>query len=73
LQELRDAGSLVVILPRRLQTLRQADRVVLMNGPRIAGEGKHSTLLSDSDLYRHLNYLLFNPYRHSIQPSDVTR
>lgn len=73
LQELRDAGSLVVILPRRLQTLRQANRVVLMNGPRIAGEGKHSTLLSDSDLYRHLNYLLFNPYRHSIQPSDVTR
>lgn len=65
LQELRDAGSLVVILPHRLQTLRQADRVVLLNGPRIAGEGKHSALLSDSDLYRHLNYLLFNPYRHS--------
>ena len=65
LQELRDAGSLVVMLPHRLQTLRLADRVVLMNGPRIAGEGKHVNLLSDSDLYRHLNYLLFNPYRHS--------
>jgi ABC-type multidrug transport system fused ATPase/permease subunit len=64
LQELREAGSLVVILPRRLQTLRLADRVVLLNGPRLAGEGKHSALVADSDLYRHLNYLLFNPYRH---------
>jgi ABC-type multidrug transport system fused ATPase/permease subunit len=58
------AGTLVVILPRRLQTLRTADRVVLLNGPRLVGEGKHADLLANSDLYRHLNYLLFNPYRH---------
>jgi ABC-type multidrug transport system fused ATPase/permease subunit len=58
------AGTLVVILPRRLQTLRSADRVVLLNGPRLVGEGKHAELLASSDLYRHLNYLLFNPYRH---------
>ena len=64
LQRLRDQGSLIVMLPRRLQTLRLADRVVLLNGPRITGEGKHAELLTDSDLYRHLNYLLFNPYRH---------
>lgn len=65
LKRLRDSGSLVVVLPRRLQTLRNADRVVLLNGPRLVGEGKHAELLTDSDLYRHLNYLLFNPYRHS--------
>ncbi len=41
-----------------------ADRVVLLNGPRLVGEGKHADLLANSDLYRHLNYLLFNPYRH---------
>jgi len=35
-----------------------------LNGPRLVGEGKHADLLSGSDLYRHLNYLLFNPYRH---------
>ncbi len=64
LKQLAEAGSLVVVLPRRLQTLRSADRVVLLNGPRIAGEGKHADLLTSSDLYRHLNYLLFNPYRH---------
>ena len=61
-------GSLVVILPRRIQTLRDSNRVVLFNGPRLVGEGKHADLLNDSDLYRHLNYLLFNPYRH--QKSD---
>ena len=64
LQEMAKSGTLVVMLPRRLQTLRLADRVVLLNGPRLIGEGKHADLLNDSDLYRHLNYLLFNPYRH---------
>ncbi|MCG8649132.1 MAG: ABC transporter ATP-binding protein, partial [Pirellulales bacterium] len=64
LRQLVSAGTLVVMLPRRLSTLRSADRVVLLNGPRLVGEGKHAELLADSDLYRHLNYLLFNPYRH---------
>ncbi len=64
LRKLVDSGTLVVVLPRRLQTLRTADRVVLLNGPRLVGEGNHAELLADSDLYRHLNYLLFNPYRH---------
>ena len=64
LRKLVSAGTLVVMLPRRIQTLRNADRVVLFNGPRLVGEGKHADLLNESDLYRHLNYLLFNPYRH---------
>ncbi|MEM8669811.1 MAG: ABC transporter ATP-binding protein [Planctomycetota bacterium] len=63
-------GTLVIILPRRLQTLRTADRVVLLNGPRLVGEGKHADLLANSDLYRHLNYLLFNPYRHQKNESE---
>ena len=57
-------GTLVVLLPRRLPSLRAADRVILFNGSRLAGEGDHTELLATSDLYRHLNYLLFNPYRH---------
>ncbi|TWU33703.1 ATP-binding cassette domain-containing protein [Novipirellula artificiosorum] len=65
LKKLSENGTLVVMLPKRLQTLRMADRVVLLNGSRIAGEGKHAELLNSSDLYRHMNYLLFNPYRHS--------
>ncbi|MGB7346899.1 MAG: ABC transporter ATP-binding protein [Pirellulaceae bacterium] len=70
LRQLVDTGTLVVMLPRRLQTLRGADRVVLFNGPRLVGEGKHAELLNQSDLYRHLNYLLFNPYRHQRRRSD---
>lgn len=62
--ELARGGSLVVILPQRLRTLRMADRVVLLNGGQLAGEGRHEELLASSDLYRHLNYVLFNPYRH---------
>ncbi|TWT95637.1 ATP-binding cassette domain-containing protein [Neorhodopirellula pilleata] len=64
LRKLADSGSLVVVLPHRLQTLRHCDRVVLLNGANLVGEGRHTDLLNSSDLYRHLNYLLFNPYRH---------
>lgn len=63
IKKLVSQGALVVMLPRRLQTLRSADRVILLNGANLAGEGMHAELLTDSDLYRHLNYLLFNPYR----------
>ncbi len=63
LRELAAGGSLVVMLPRRLPTLRSADRVILLDGPKFSGEGRHVDLLSSSDLYRHVNYLLFNPYR----------
>jgi len=76
LSDLARRGSLVVVLPRRLQTLRTADRVILLNGPRLVGEGTHTDLLADSDLYRHLNYLLFNPYRRRSvvsASSDETR
>lgn len=64
MRKLADSGALVVVLPHRLQTLRHCDRVVLLNGPNLVGEGCHTDLLNSSDLYRHLNYLLFNPYRH---------
>lgn len=64
LREMADDGSVVIILPQRLRSLRTADRVILMNGGRLAGEGKHEELLATSDLYRHLNYVLFNPFRH---------
>ena len=66
LRRLVSEKSLVLILPKRLNTLRAADRVLLLNGPKIAGEGKHNELLQSSDLYRHLNYQLFNPYRDTV-------
>ncbi|MEM9826948.1 MAG: ABC transporter ATP-binding protein [Planctomycetota bacterium] len=63
LRQMAQRGALVVVLPKRLATLRSSDRVVLLSGSRLAGEGTHANLLEKSDLYRHLNYLLFNPYR----------
>jgi ABC-type transport system involved in cytochrome bd biosynthesis fused ATPase/permease subunit len=66
LTELARLGTLVVLLPQRLQSLRAADRVVLLHQGRFAGEGKHEELLATSDLYRHLNYLLFNPFRQRV-------
>ncbi len=63
LQQLANTGSIVVVLPRRINTLRQADRVVLIHHGQIHVEGTHAHLLENNDLYRHLNYLLFNPYR----------
>jgi ATP-binding cassette, subfamily B, bacterial len=62
--ELASEGAMIIVLPQRLRTLRAVDRVILMNGGRLAGEGKHEELLATSDLYRHLNYVLFNPFRH---------
>lgn len=72
LRQLATTGSLVILLPHRLSSLREADRVVLFNGPRLVGEGRHQELLGGSDLYRHLNYLLFNPYRHQSQPTGIS-
>ncbi|MEM6690569.1 MAG: ABC transporter ATP-binding protein [Planctomycetota bacterium] len=63
LRGLAEQGSVVVMLPQRLQTLRVSDRVILFQDATMIGEGKHAKLLADSDLYRHLNYQLFNPYR----------
>ncbi len=69
--ELASEGAMVILLPQRLQTLRRSDRVILLNGGSLAGEGKHEKLLAESDLYRHLNYVLFNPYRNNVLKRNI--
>ena len=64
-KQLTDAGVIVVILPQRIPSLRSADRVVLVHQGKVVVEGSHAHLLENHDLYRHLNYLLFNPYRQN--------
>jgi ABC-type multidrug transport system fused ATPase/permease subunit len=56
----------VVLLPTRLETLRSADRVVLLHQGEIVGEGTHPELIQASELYRHLTYVRFNPYRGQV-------
>jgi ABC-type multidrug transport system fused ATPase/permease subunit len=56
-------NGIVFILPQSGATLRAADRVILMSDGKIADEGKHTELLERSELYRHLNYMLYSPFR----------
>jgi ATP-binding cassette, subfamily B, bacterial len=55
--------SITVILPHRLLTLRQCDSVVLLHDHKVIDIGTHSELLQRCELYRHLNYVRFNPFR----------
>ena len=55
--------AITIVLPQRLTTLRQCDLVVMMHEHRIADSGTHAELLQRNELYRHLNYLRYNPYR----------
>jgi len=54
----------VIVLPTRLPSLRDAESVVVFHESKLHVQGVHSELLQGNDLYRHLNYELFNPFSH---------
>jgi ABC-type multidrug transport system fused ATPase/permease subunit len=56
------AGRTSIVLASRLNTLRTADQVFVFYEGRLHRQGEHSELLKHDALYRHLNYLWFNPY-----------
>ncbi len=55
--------SITVLLPHRLLSLRQCDSVILLHDHKVVDIGTHNELLQRCDLYRHLNYVRFNPFR----------
>ena len=59
------SGRTLIYFPNRLATLRSLDRVFLFHEGRLCAAGHHTELIQSSDLYRHLNYVRFNPYRTS--------
>ena len=63
LQQARQ-GRTVLMLTRRLPVLRSADAVLLLHDGQLVGHAKHLELLEQSELYRHLNYMWFNPFPH---------
>jgi len=62
LRQLR-GGRTLIIVPSRLTTLRAAERIFLIHQGRLHAEGTHTELLHANALYRHLNYVLFTPFR----------
>jgi ABC-type multidrug transport system fused ATPase/permease subunit len=59
LQDLARDGAIVLVLARRVSTLRAADHVLVLHENHIADQGTHVELLEQSELYRHLNYVRF--------------
>lgn len=60
-------GRALVVLARRLPTLRAARRILLFHDGRLVADGTHQGLLQTSELYRHLNYVRFNEFRDTVQ------
>jgi ATP-binding cassette subfamily B protein len=53
------AGRTTLVIAHRLATVKQADRIVVLDGGRIVAEGRHEQLLHSSPLYARLAALQF--------------
>jgi ABC-type multidrug transport system fused ATPase/permease subunit len=53
LRRLRE-GRTTIVIAHRLSTVRDADRILVLDGGRIAAQGKHDELLEASELYRRM-------------------
>ncbi|MEU8650019.1 ABC transporter ATP-binding protein [Streptomyces sp. NPDC048737] len=48
------AEATVVIVAQRVATIRDADRIVVLDGGRVVGEGTHRELMADNETYREI-------------------
>jgi ATP-binding cassette subfamily B protein len=64
-------GRTVIFLPHRLSTIRNCDQIHLLYEGKIEASGDHRELLSESDLYRHLQYMEFNEFAGLVAPTMV--
>jgi ATP-binding cassette, subfamily B, bacterial len=64
------AKRTVLVLPSRMQTLRNADRIVLLNQGRVEVVGTHDVLVKKSALYQHWEYIHFNEFRRTTGTLD---
>jgi len=56
----------LILVPSQLATLRSADRVLLLHEGKVVADGPHSELIQQSELYRHITYVRFNEFRHTM-------
>lgn len=59
-------GRTVIFLPHRISTIRNCDRIFLINKGRVEATGDHRELLAQNDLYKHLHYMEFNEFAEQI-------
>jgi ABC-type multidrug transport system fused ATPase/permease subunit len=57
------ANRTMIFLPTRLSTVKRCSRVIVIHEGKVAADGTHEQLLHRSDLYRHWEYVRFNPFR----------
>ncbi|WP_151773079.1 ABC transporter ATP-binding protein [Streptomyces abyssomicinicus] len=48
------AGATVVIVAQRVSTIRDADRIVVLDEGRVVGVGRHAELMADNETYREI-------------------
>ncbi len=53
-------GRTTLMIAHRLATVRQADRILLLDKGKIVAQGNHDKLLQESELYAHLAQLQFS-------------
>ena len=55
-------GRTLIFLPHRLSTIRKCDLVLVIHNGKLETLGHPRDLQTQSKLYRHIQYLEFNPY-----------
>jgi len=47
-------GATIILIAQRIGTVKNADRIIVLENGRIAGNGKHEELIRDCDVYREI-------------------
>lgn len=55
-ERIEKTKSTVLIVAQRISTIKNADKIIVLDEGKIVGEGKHRDLLKDCDVYRQIAY-----------------